>query len=481
MTDVIIIGAGVSGSAAARELSKYKLSVMVLEKEEDVCCETSKANSGIVHAGYDARPGSLMAELNVMGNEMMGELSKKLDFPFIRNGSLVVSFEEKSGELARLYDQGVKNGVKGLRILNGEEAGKMEPNLSGDVKAALFAPSAGIVCPFGMNIAFAENAAVNGAEFRFCTKVENIVKEEQSYRIETNNGVFQSKYVVNAAGVYADEIHNMVSQKKLHITPRRGEYILLDRSAGGFVSHVIFQEPSKYGKGVLVTPTAHGNILAGPTAFDLNEKEAVNTTAEGLSQIVEKSLRSLPNLPLHQVITSFAGLRAHEDGHEFIIEENPEAPGFIDCAGIESPGLTSAPAIGVRVAKIITDRMHPSKKPDFIDTRTGILDPKKLSAKDRNRLIKIKPEYGNIVCRCEMVSEGEILDAIHRPLGAKTLDGVKRRTRAGMGRCQSGFCAPKTMEILSREWKVPFDAITKAGAESKMITGRVKENVEVSE
>lgn len=480
MTDVIIIGAGVSGTAAARELSKYNLSVQVLEKEEDVCCETSKANSGIVHAGYDASCGTLMAKLNVMGNEMMEELAQKLDFPFQRCGSLVVSFEEDSKELTRLYKQGEQNGVKGLKILSGEEARRMEPNLSGDVKTALFAPSAGIVCPFGMNLAFAENAAVNGVEFCFHTKVQKIEKTEQGFRLETNQGSFEAKCVVNAAGVYADELHNMVCERKLHITPRRGEYLLLDRSAGGFVSHIVFQEPSQYGKGVLVTPTTHGNILVGPTAEDLTDKEAVNTSAEGLSQVVEKSLRSIPELPLQQVITSFSGLRAHEDGHEFVIQNNEEVSGFIDCSGMESPGLTSAPAAGVMVAEIVTDLLQPSKKTDFIDTRTGILDPKKLSLKDRNRLIKVKPEYGNIVCRCEMVSEGEILDAIHRPLGAKTLDGIKRRTRAGMGRCQSGFCAPKTMEILSREWKVPFETITKNGEGSKLITGRVKASSEWS-
>lgn len=476
--DVIIIGAGVSGAAAARELSKYKLSVLVLEKEEDVCVQTSKANSGIIHAGYDAKPGSLMAELNIRGNEMMDALSEKLDIPFVRNGSLVVSFDEESSELMRLYEQGMQNGVKGLQILTGDEARRMEPNLSEEVKAALYAPTAGIVCPFEMNYAFAENAAVNGVEFRFCTEVQNIQKAEGGFRMETNQGVFHSKYIVNAAGVYADVIHNMVSERKIHITPRRGEYILLDRAAGGFVSHVIFQEPSKYGKGVLVTPTTHGNLLAGPTACDIGDREATKTTAEGLSEVIKKATRSLPGLPLHQVITSFAGLRAHEDGHEFLIEEVSDARGFIDCAGIESPGLTSAPAIGERVAALIADLEKPERNPRFIDTRTGIPDPKKLSLKERNRLIKAKPEYGRIVCRCEMVSEGEIIDAIHRPVGARTLDGVKRRTRAGMGRCQAGFCSPKTMEILSRELGISQSEITKAGGASKIITGVAKENAD---
>lgn len=478
MTDVIIIGAGVCGAAAARELSRYRLSVLVIEKEEDVCCQTSKANSGIVHAGYDARPGSLMAEMNLQGNQMMEEFSEKLDFPFQRYGSLVLSFEEKSQELMRLYRQGMANGVNGLQLLTGDEARALEPELSKGVKAALFAPEAGIVCPFGMNIALAENAAVNGVEFRFDTKVKNIVRLGQGFLVETDKGTFETSYIVNAAGVYADEIHNMVSETKLKITPRRGEYMLLDRAAGNFISHVIFQEPSSLGKGVLVTPTVHGNILAGPTASDIEDREDTATTAEGLSQVQAKAARSLPGLPLHQVITSFSGLRAHEDGHEFIIQENPEVRGFIDCAGIESPGLSSAPAIGVRVARIIRELAEPQEKVDFIDTRTGILDPRTLSEADRSRLIRVKPEYGTIVCRCEGISEGEIMDAVHRPLGAKSLDGVKRRTRAGMGRCQSGFCAPKVMEIISRERKLPFESITKAGGKSPLITGRVSENAE---
>lgn len=476
MTDVIVIGAGVCGTAVARELSKYKLSVMVLEKEEDVCVQTSKANSGIVHAGYDARPGTLMAELNVKGNRMMEELAQKLDIPFVRNGSLVISFEETASELERLYEQGIRNGVEGMKILTGDEARAMEPNLSKEVKAALFAPTAGIVCPFELNYAFAENAAVNGVEFRFDTEVKNITKTRNGFELDTNQGVYRAGYVVNAAGVYADVLHNMVSGQKIRITPRKGEYMLLDRGVGGFVSHVIFQEPSKYGKGVLVTPTTHGNILLGPTACDIENREGTNTTAEGLSEVREKALRSLPGLPLDQVITSFAGLRAHEDGHEFIIGEAPDVKGFIDCAGIESPGLTSAPAIGLYVADLIAALAVPERNPQFIDTRTGILDPKKLSVKERNRLIRVKPEYGNIVCRCEMVSEGEIMDAIHRPVGARTLDGVKRRTRAGMGRCQSGFCSPKTMEILSREWKLAQSEIRKSGRASGIITGIVKED-----
>lgn len=478
MYDVIIIGGGVSGAASARELSRYKVRACVLEKEEDVCCGTSKANSAIVHAGYDAAPGSLKAKLNVRGNEMMEQLSEDLDFPFQKTGSLVIclSGEEMPG-LQELYDKGVANGVKGLKILDREEVLGMEPNITDDVYAALYAPSAGIVCPFGMNIALAENACTNGVEFRFNTEVLDIRKTENGYEIHTNRGVFQAKCVVNAAGVYADKIHNMVSKKKIHITPRRGEYCLLDKSAGTHVSRTIFSLPTKYGKGVLVTPTVHGNLLIGPTAVDIENKEGTNTTREGLDEVISKAGQNVKNLPMRQVITSFAGLRAHEDGSEFIIGEADDAEGFIDCAGIESPGLTSCPAIGGMVAEILREKLGLEEKENFISTRKGILNPNTLAKEERAELIRKEPAYGNIICRCEMITEGEILDAIRRPLGARSLDGVKRRTRAGMGRCQSGFCSPRTMEILARELHVNMSDITKSGGNSRLVVGVNKDTL----
>lgn len=478
MYDVIIIGGGVSGAASARELSRYKVRACVLEKEEDVCCGTSKANSAIVHAGYDAAPGSLKAKLNVRGNEMMEQLSEDLDFPFQKTGSLVIclSGEEMPG-LQELYDKGVANGVKGLKILDREEVLGMEPNITDDVYAALYAPSAGIVCPFGMNIALAENACTNGVEFRFNTEVLDIRKTENGYEIHTNRGMFQAKCVVNAAGVYADKIHNMVSKKKIHITPRRGEYCLLDKSAGTHVSRTIFSLPTKYGKGVLVTPTVHGNLLIGPTAVDIENKEGTNTTREGLDEVISKAGQNVKNLPMRQVITSFAGLRAHEDGSEFIIGEADDAEGFIDCAGIESPGLTSCPAIGGMVAEILREKLGLEEKENFISTRKGILNPNTLAKEERAELIRKEPAYGNIICRCEMITEGEILDAIRRPLGARSLDGVKRRTRAGMGRCQSGFCSPRTMEILARELHVNMSDITKSGGNSWLVVGVNKDTL----
>lgn len=475
--DVVIIGAGVSGSAIARELSRYKAEICVLEKDEDVCCGTSKANSAIVHAGYDCKPGTMMARMNLRGNEMMEQLSKDLDFPFRRNGSLVICLDKnRLDALQKLYEQGLANGVPGLKILGRKEALEMEPNLSENTVAALYAPSAGIVCPFGLNIAMAENAKENGVDFFFHTKVEEIHADEEGiWHIRTCNGEYRTRSVVNAAGVYADRIHNMVSREKIHITARRGDYLLLDHEAGDHVSHTIFPQPTNLGKGVLVAPTIHGNLIVGPTATDIGDKESTATTQEELDEVVSNAGMSVRNLPLRKVITSFAGLRAHEDHHEFILKEIADAPAFFDCAGIESPGLTSAPAIGEYMAEMLEERFRWEKKADWKTTRKGILDPKKLSLEERSRLIRENPAYGQIVCRCESVTEGEILDAIHRPLGARSLDGIKRRTRAGMGRCQAGFCSPKVMDILARELGLPLEKITKSGGKSNIVLERTKE------
>ena len=477
MYDVIIIGAGASGAAIARELSRYQGRFCVLEKEADICCGTSKANSGIVHAGFDAEEGSLMAKLNVEGNKMMEKLSKELDFSYQKNGSLVVCTNESEVEkLNELLERGKRNGVEGLQILDREELKALEPNISDEAVAALYAPTGGIVCPFGLTIAFAENAAQNGVEFCLDQEVKKIERRiAGGYRICTQDTMYETKVIVNAAGVYADVFHNMVSEKKIHITARQGEYFLLDKKAGGHVSHTVFTLPGKFGKGVLVTPTVHGNLLVGPTAVDIEDKEGTDTTMQGIEEIRRKAARSVKDIPFRQVITGFAGLRAHEEGHEFIIKEVEDAPGFIDCAGIESPGLTSAPAIGRMAAELAKKILDLQENPTFCGARKGILNPAELPAKERNELIRKNPAYGRIVCRCEMISEGEILDSIHRPLGATTMDGIKRRTRAGMGRCQAGFCTPKRMEILERELKIRQEEITKNGAGSEMIVGRNKD------
>lgn len=477
MYDVIIIGAGVSGCACARELSRYKANILVLEKAEDVCCGTSKANSAIVHAGYDAANGSLMARLNVEGSKRMPALAKELDFAYDQCGSLVVCLSEDDRPgLNALYENGVANGVEGLCIIERDELVAMEPNVADSAVAALWAPTGAIVCPFGLTFAFAENAAKNGVQFQFDTAVTGAAPIEGGWRLETNQGTFETRVVVNAAGVYADTLHNMVKpDEPMHIIPRRGDYFLLDHTAAGHVKHTVFQLPGKYGKGVLVTPTVHGNLLVGPTAIDIEDKEATATTAAGLDEVREKSGLAVKDLPLRQVITGFAGLRAHEPRHEFFIGE--AAPGFVDCAAIESPGLSSSPAIGSMVADIVSKLLLLEEDPTFDPTRKGILDPQKLTRAERTALIRQNPAYGQIICRCESVTEGEIIDAIHRVPGARSLDGVKRRVRAGMGRCQAGFCSPRVMEILARELGVSQADITKSGGSSKIIVGTTKDRM----
>ena len=474
--DAVIIGAGVSGAAIARELAKYEARVCVLERCEDVCCGTSKANSAIVHAGYDARPGTLMARLDVEGSYMIPQLARDLDFLYRNNGSLVLCMHEEDLPLLQeLYDRGRRNGVSALRMVTREEILAMEPHVREDVVAGMEAATGGIVCPFGMNIAFAENAAENGVEFRFDTTVTGFTHTREGWTVHTNQGDVEARTVINAAGVYADVLHNMDSTHKLHITPRRGDYYLLDKTTGGYAHHTLFQLPGKYGKGVLVAPTVHGNTIVGPTAIDIDDRDGVNTTAEGLEQVMRKAANIVKDAPLRQVITSFAGLRAHEDGHEFVIGEAEGAPGFFDCAGIESPGLSSSPAIGRMVAEMVRDKLLLHRKASYKATRRGIVNPAELPFEERRALIEENPAYGRIICRCEGISEGEILDAIHRPLGARSLDGVKRRVRAGMGRCQGGFCAPRVMEILAQELDLPMEEITKSGGGSRLIVGENKE------
>ena len=471
MLDVIIIGAGVSGCASARELARYRADILVLDKEEDVCCGTTKANSAIVHAGFDALHGTLMAKLNVEGSRRMPSLARELDFAYRQCGSLVVCLSEADRpRLEQILENGRLNGVEGLRIIEREELAALEPNISDQAVAALWAPTGAIVCPFGLTCALAENAAHNGVRFQFDTTVTGVSPIQGGWRAETSRGPLEARLVVNAAGVYADQFHNMAAPADpMQIIPRRGDYFLLDHTAGDHVRHTIFQLPGPAGKGVLVTPTVHDNLLVGPTSIDIEDKEATATTAAGLDEIRAKAGLAVKDLPMRQVITSFAGLRAHEPRHDFFIGEI--APGFVDCAAIESPGLSSAPAIGAMVAELAARSLGLAPKTDFDPVRKGILDPKTLPFAERAELIRRQPAYGQIICRCESVTEGEILDAIHRTPGARSLDGVKRRTRAGMGRCQAGFCSPRVMEILARELGLPLSDITKAGGQSKLIVG----------
>lgn len=472
MYDVVVIGGGVTGCAVAQQLARYKLKVLVVEKNEDVCTGTSKANSGILHAGFDAAPGSLMAKLNVRGAELIKQLVKPLQIPYRENGALVLCLDKDNlSGLDKLYQQGQENGVAGLRILSREEVLEMEPNLTENVEGALYAPTSGIIDPFNLTIALAENAADNGVEFQFDTEVEGIVKNTSSYVLQTNMGNIETLCVVNAAGLYADRIHNMISDNRYEIIPRKGEYYLLDKNVGTYVDKTIFTLPTKLGKGVLISPTVDGNLIVGPNANDIEDKDGVNTTADGLKEVGEKASIMVKNLPIRQVITSFAGLRAHLASHDFIIEELQEAPGFIDCVGIESPGLSSSVAIGEMVKDILSDIIRLEEKENYISERKAIVRVNELDDEARNEMIKMNPLYGHVICRCEVVSEGEIIDALHRNIPAKSLDGIKRRVRATAGRCQGGFCSNLIIEIIARERNIPFTEVSKKGGDSYLSVG----------
>lgn len=464
MYDVAVIGAGIVGCSAARELSRYELSVCVIDRESDVGEGTTKANSAIAHAGFDAKEGTLKARFNVLGSKMLPELSKELDFAFFRNGAFVLCFDEaQKGELDKLAERGKVNGVEGIKILTGDEARALEPALTEEVVAALYAPTSGIVCPFEMTIAYAENAYTNGVEFKLSTCVTDIKKISGGYLVSTDRGDIEAKTVINAAGVYADKIHAMVSSEPLTITPRKGEYMLLDTDAGNLVSKTIFQLPTKMGKGTLVTPTVHGNLLLGPTAEDINDKENTATTRDGLAQVRAKAQLSVKGIPFGKVITSFTGLRAVGDTDDFIIGEPKDAEGFIDAAAIESPGLTSAPAIAVYLCELVGRHIPLVKKETFYAKRKGVPHFAMMTDKERCELIAKDPAYGQIVCRCCTVTEGEIINALTRPLGATTLDGVKRRTGAGMGRCQAGFCSPRTIALIAEKLGIGLLDVKKNG------------------
>ena len=475
MYDVLIVGCGVVGASVARELARYKLSIAVAEKENDVAMGTSKANSGIVHAGFDAKTGTNKAIYNVLGARMFSKLSEELDFPYRKNGALVLCFDESGrGKLNELLEQGKRNGVSGLSIITGDEAREMEPNISDKVVAALYAETSGIVSPYEMTIALAENAYDNGVEFLLGQEVKHIQKSNFGFEVQLTDRSVWAKVVVNCAGVYADDVYNDVDSKQpINIIPRKGEYCLLDKKCGGLTDKTLFQLPSDMGKGVLVAPTTHGNIIIGPSAADIPTKENVDTTLETLNSTFDTAMMSVPSLSRRNIITQFAGLRAHPDSGDFILGES-EIPNFYNVAGIESPGLTAAPAIAVDIAEEVATRLKADKNNDFNPRRRGIPCFAKMSDSEREHIIAKNPLYGKIVCRCENVTEGEIVDSIRRPLGATDLDGVKRRTRAGMGRCQMGFCTPRIMEILARELNVDLTEITKYGKGSNIVSGRTK-------
>ena len=478
MYDIAIIGAGITGSAIARELSKYNLNTVVIEKEVEVCQGTTKANSAIVHGGFDAKVGSLKAKLNVRGNELYHQLCKELNVDFKRNGSLVLAFnEEDEKHIKELYNRGLQNNARGLKILNREEILEIEPNINKNIVSALLCESAGIVCPFNLNIALMENAIANGTTLKLQAQVIGIEKKGDVFNIKLSSGEeLNSKYVINAAGVYSDKINNMVGGNEYYIIPRKGEYKVLDKSEGKLVNHVLFQCPTEKGKGVLVTQTVHGNLLVGPNATVVDDKKDITTSSKGMEEIVNDSKISIENINFGKTITSFSGLRATANSGDFMIFASDICKNFINVGGIESPGLASAPAIAEYVLQIlINEGLELSAKPNYNPFRKKEKPFAHMNREERQELIARDDNYKKIICRCESVTEGEIIDAIRRPCGARTVDGVKRRVRPGMGRCQGGFCGPKVIEILARELNIGVEEILKDYENSYMVVGKVKE------
>lgn len=473
--DVAVVGAGVVGALISRELSKYDIRVALLEKCNDVAMGTTKANSAIVHGGFDAANGTLKAKLNVRGTELMPKLCADMAVPYRNNGSLVLAFSEEEMEHVRtLYERGVKNGVPKLSVLDKAQVKALEPHVSDEVVGALLSETAGIVCPYELTIAATEVAVTNGVEFIRNCAVEAIKVTADGFLLATTQGEIPAKYVVNAAGIHTDDIARMIGDDSISLVARKGEYYLLDKSFGFMADHTIFQCPNKMGKGVLVTPTVDGNLLIGPSALDVEDKEDVDTTPQGLEFIVEKAKKSVPTLNIRGAITSFAGMRAHPVTDDFIIGFSAKNDCFLNVAGIESPGLSAAPAIAEMVAGLLKEKADWQEKKDYVLTRKAPVRFRHMTKSEREALIAKNKAYGRIICRCETITEGEILDAIHAPAGARDVDGVKRRTRAGMGRCQGGFCGSKVVEILSRELNMPMNEITKFGGNSKILFEKTK-------
>ena len=473
--DVAIIGAGITGAMIARELSQCNTGVCVIEAAADVAAGATRANSGIVHAGYDAEPGSMKALMNVRGNALMPIAVKELGVPYENCGSLVVAFdEEQDKSIDMLLQRGRENGVP-VEKISGGEVRRKEPHLSGEIKSALWAPTAGIVSPFELAIAAMENAAANGVDVYLNSRVTAISRENCMFAIRAGEHRIQARFIVNAAGVYADDISRMSGGEEFTITARRGEYVLFDKSQPVKVRSVIFGAPSQKGKGVLFSPTAHGNMIAGPTA-EFTGKEETATTREGLTAVMDGVRRYAPSIDKRSAITVFAGLRAVGDRHDFIIEQSKSAPGLVNVAGIESPGLTSAPAIAKYVTEMLVSMgVDGTKKPGATRIRKPIEVFAHATPERRRELIKMDSRYANVICRCEHVTEAEIVQSIHRPCGATSVDGVKLRTSAGFGRCHGGFCMPRVMDILARELGKNLKDISKSGEGSWILAHKTKE------
>lgn len=476
MIDVSIIGAGVVGCAIARELAKYNLKICLIEKNEDVGAGATKANSGIVHGGYAEKPGSVKAKFSSTGNSMYKKLNDELNFGFTQVGSFVIGFDEKDAvKINELFAYGQKNGVPNLQIVDGDFVQNKEPNLNKNITVALYCPTAGIISPYEFAIALAENAIHNGVELKLNSNVNAVQKISDHFIITTDKEKIETKIVINAAGLYSDEIAKMIGLSEFTIKPRQGQYLLFDKDQGDLINSIIFQTPTAISKGILVTKTHHGNLLIGPDATPVAEQDYLDTASKNIDEIIDAAKKSMPDFDLSKVITTFAGNRAASNTGDFIIKES-KIKGFINVAGIESPGLTAAPAIAIHVVDIVktTEKVALTKKTNFDPYRKAYNTVINMQEKDLSDLIKKDAKYGCIVCRCETVSEGEICDALTRNIPIDSLDAIKRRTRAGMGRCQGAFCSPKIMEIVHSELQIPKEKITKKGGESLLVFGRTK-------
>lgn len=475
MVDVTVIGCGVIGAATAAMLAKYDLSVMVLEAENDVATGTTKANSAIIHAGYDPEPGTQMARLNVEGNRLCKAWAKQLDVPCKEIGSLVLAFDEADlTMLKELYRRGVANGVPELKLLSAQEVLAMEPNLSQEVQGALLAPSAAVISPWDFCLALAETAVKNGVQLKRSAPVTAIEKMAGGYRLHTPQGVVESRMVVNAAGVFADKIHDMVAPHAFTTHPSRGEYYLMDKSQGALVEHVVFQCPNKDGKGVLVSPTVHGNLIVGPNAEPVAKGDDVAVTAGGLAFVRRQAAKSVPEINYRESIRNFAGVRAVTDQPDFIIAQAEGAPGFLDLGGIKSPGLSSAPAIALQAVALLEKAgLTLKEKENYIFARHEVRF-KELSSAEKAKLVEQSPAYGRVICRCETITEGEMIAALHSPIPPVSVDGVKRRCNAGMGRCQGGFCGPRVQEIIARELGIPQTEVLQDKAGSPILLCKTK-------
>ncbi len=476
MKDVVIVGAGVVGGFIARELSRYKLSVAIVDKQTDVAMGATRANSAIVHAGFDAKEGSLKALLNVRGARLMESVCRDLGVKYKRNGALVVGFgaeDEKS--ITELYERGVKNGVEGLEVVSGDRLRSLEPSLGEGVSCALYAPSSAICCPYELCIAAIGNAMDNGAELRLGFTVTKIEESDGCYTVSSADGEqLRARFVINAAGVFSDEIAAMIGDESFSVRPRRGEYVLLDKECSSLLTHTVFRCPSVMGKGVLVSPTVDGNVIVGPSANDIDDKTDTATTAPVQEWVKKTAREQVSGIDFRKAITTFSGLRATGSTGDFII--NCPKANFINVAGIESPGLTSAPAIGEYVVNMLGKMGLPLvEKSDFNPIRRAAHWFSTLSTEQKNEVIASRPDYGRIICRCELITEGEIVDAIRTNPRPTDVDGVKRRTRATMGRCQGGFCSPYVVELLARELGIPYESVTKCGGGSYVNIGKTKE------